>query len=324
MKAAVVNTLGRAPAYTDFDDPRPQNGLAVATVEAASLKNLDRGLVSGTHYGSASLRLPSVAGVDGVARLADGRLVYTGAIPPYGMMAERALIDPERVVDLPAGVDPVLGAAVPNPGLSAWFSLEYAARVQPGQNVLILGATGVTGALAVQLAKVQFGAGRVVVAGRNAARLDWLRTVCADHVISLGTDDLAERVAVEHNSHPIDVVLDYLWGSPAEQVLAGLGGYHLAATFHAMRYVQVGSMAGPTINLPAGILRSAGIELLGLGIGSVPAEAQARVGSELLPKLFELVADGSLQMDAQARPLSDVEELWTATEPSGTRIVLVP
>jgi NADPH:quinone reductase-like Zn-dependent oxidoreductase len=324
MKAAVVNTLGQSPVYADFADPQPDDGAVVATVEAASLKNLDRGLISGAHYGSAALKLPIVAGIDGVARLDDGRLVYARAIDPFGLMAERTLIDPRRAVELPAGVDAVVGAAIPNPGVSAWFSLEYAGRLQPGQRVLVLGATGVTGAVAVQLAKAQFGAGNVVVAGRNADRLAWLRTVGADDVIALGSEDLAERVAAEHAAQPFDVVIDYLWGSPAEQVLAALGNNDLGTGFHATRYVEVGTMAGPTVSLPGGILRSAGIEICGFGIGSVPPAEQARVTTEVLPALFAMVADGTLHIDARAHPLADVERIWTAPEPAGSRTVLVP
>jgi NADPH:quinone reductase-like Zn-dependent oxidoreductase len=324
MKAAVVNTFGQAPVYADFTDPVPANGSVVATVEAASLKNLDRGLVSGKHYGSAALQLPIVAGVDGVARLTDGRLVYTGAVAPFGMMAEQALIDPSHVVELPDGIDPVLGAAVPNPGISAWFSLEYAGRIQPGSRVLVLGATGVTGSVAVQLAKAQFGAASVVVAGRNTERLAWLRTIGADDVIELGTEDLAERVRAEHAAQPFDVVVDYLWGAPAEQVLAALGNNHLGTGFHATRFVHVGSMAGPDITLPGGILRSAGIELCGFGIGSIPAREQARVSTEVLPALFAMAANGTLKIDARPHPLSEVENVWTAPEPAGSRTVLVP
>ena len=240
------------------------------------------------------------------------------------MMAERALIDPRRAVELPAGVDPVVGAAVPNPGISAWFSLEYAGRIQPGQRLLVLGATGVTGAVAVQLAKAQFGADSVVVAGRNSERLAWLRTVGADGVIAMGTEDLSERVAAEHAAQPFDVVIDYLWGTPAEQALSALGNNHLGTGFHATRYVEVGSMAGPTITLPGGILRSAGIEICGFGIGSIPAREQARVATEVLPALFAMVADGRLHIDARRHPLSDVEKVWTAPEPAGSRLVLVP
>ena len=324
MKAAVVNSLGSKPVYTDFVDPEPAEGAVVATVEAASLKNLDRSLIAGTHYASGALTLPGVAGVDGVARLDDGSLVYTGAVAPFGMMAERTLVNTAGAIELPVGIDPVLAAAVPNPGLSAWLSLEYAAKIQPGQCVLVLGATGVTGSVAVQLAKAQFGAGRVVVAGRNTDRLDWLRGVGADDAIRLGTEDLADRVAAEHRSHPFDVVLDYLWGAPAAQVLGALGNSHLGLTYHATRFVQVGAMAGANLELPAGILRSAGIELAGFGTGTVPAAAKARIPTEVLPTLLAMAADGTLQLDAQRRSLQDVEELWDAPEASGTRLVLVP
>jgi NADPH:quinone reductase-like Zn-dependent oxidoreductase len=139
----------------------------------------------GKHHASKEIQLPAIAGFDGVARLADGRRVYTGAVAPYGMMAERTLVNPHGAVELPEHVDSVTAAAVPNPGMSAWMSLEHAAAVQPGDNVLVLGATGVTCSMAVQLARTVFGAGRVVVAGRNISRLDWLRTVGADDAIAL-------------------------------------------------------------------------------------------------------------------------------------------
>ena len=324
MKAAVINALGQPPVYADFPDPQPTGAGTVATVKAAALKNLDRALVSGSHYGSAKIPLPSVAGVDGVAALGDGRLVYTSAVPPYGMMAERTLIDPSKAVELPARIDPVLAAAVPNPGLSAWMSLEHNAGVRPGQHVLVLGATGVTGALAVQLAKLVFNVGRVVVVGRNPERLEWLLGVGADEVIQLGTDDLGDRIGAAHRAQPFDVVLDYLWGEPAEQVLAVLSNSSLGAQFHATRYVEVGQMAGPTITLAAGVLRSAGIVLTGFGLDTVPADVLARVGTDYLPRLFALAAAGELQLVTQQRPLSEVGDTWTGREPSGTRVVFIP
>jgi NADPH:quinone reductase-like Zn-dependent oxidoreductase len=123
---------------------------------------------------------------------------------------------------------------------------------------------------------------------------------------------------------PFDVVLDYLWGSPAEQVLAALGNGDPNASFYVTRFVQIGEMAGPNITLPAGILRSAGIELVGMGFGSVPAAAWARAAADHLPRLFEMVADGRLHLQTERRPLSQVADVWTQKEPSGTRLVLVP
>ncbi|HYB39302.1 MAG TPA: zinc-binding dehydrogenase [Mycobacterium sp.] len=324
MKAAVIEALGRPPVYGDFPDPSERDGAVVATVEAAALTNLARGLVSGSHYASASLPLPSVAGVDGVARLADGRRVYSAAMSPYGMMAERTLIDPRTAVDVPDGLDAVTAAAVPNPGMSAWMSLEHAAQVRPEHHVLVLGATGVTGSLAVQLAKIAFGVARVVAVGRDPDRLEWLRGAGADDVIRLGSDDLRARVAAAHGDRPFDAVLDYLWGEPAEQVLAALSNQELLAAFHATRFVQVGSMAGAEIRLPAGIPRSAGITLSGLGPGSVPLEVLVRARTEALPRLFTMAAGGQLQLTTQRESLAHVEAVWTRREPSGTRVVFTP
>jgi NADPH:quinone reductase-like Zn-dependent oxidoreductase len=324
MKAAVVRAWGEPPAYSDYPDPVPVDSAVVADVGASALTNLTRGLVSGNHYASKEIQLPAVPGVDGIARLEDGRRVYTGALAPYGMMAERALINPQGAVELPEQIDSVTAAAVPNPGLSAWMSLEHAAAVRPGDHVLVLGATGVTGSMAVQLAGSVFGAGRVVVAGRNTSRLDWLRTMGADEAIALGSSDFGDRVAEMHADRPFDAVLDYLWGDPAEQVLTALASSHPAAHYHATRFVQIGAMAGPTLNLSAGILRGNGISLVGMGIGSVPFEVLARARTEALPQLFAKAATGELQLHTKARPLSEVEQVWIAPEPSGTRVVLTP
>ena len=224
---------------------------------------------------------------------------------------------------MPEGIDPVLAAAVPNPGLSVWLSFEHRAHIRPGQHVLVLGATGVTGALAVQLAKAAFGAGRVVAAGRNAARLEWLQQVGADAVINVANDDLGSRVAAEHREQPFDVVLDYLWGAPAEQTLAALGN----APFHVTRFVQIGDMAGPHVTLPAGTFRSAGVELVGMGLGSVPADAVTRAAVDHLPRLFEMVADGTLHLQTTAAALEPGRECLDGAagprQPSGARPVAI-
>ncbi|AQA04261.1 alcohol dehydrogenase [Mycobacterium sp. MS1601] len=324
MKAAIVEQFGTAPRYADVETPLARDGLVVADVAAASVKNLDRGLVSGQHYGSSALKPPFVPGTDGVARLSDGALVYAQANGSTGFMAEQTVVDPTRAVPVPAGLDPVRAAAIPNPGLSAWLSLEVTAQVQPGARILVLGATGVTGAVAVQLAKRTFGAKSVVAVGRNAERLQWLRTRGADDVLVLGTGALTSAVTEMHAADPFDIVLDYLWGTPAEQTLTALGGRGLRTSFHSTRYVQVGSMAGPDITLPAGILRSAGIELVGFGIGSVPAEALGRARTQVLPALFDMVSDGTLDIAVQERALADVTQVWDAPEPAGHRTVLVP
>jgi NADPH:quinone reductase-like Zn-dependent oxidoreductase len=322
MKAAVVREWGETPVYTDFPEPQPTDSTVVAAVEASALTNLTRGIASGKHYASRELTPPVVPGVDGIVRLDDGRRFYTDATGSSGLMAERALVDLDTAVEVPEGVDSVVAAAVVNPGISAWSAVEYAAAVKPGDHVLVIGATGVTGSLALQLAKSKFGAAKVVAVGRDAERLAWLRTVGADDTITI--DDLSERVGALHAERPFDAVLDYLWGEPAERTLTALADSHPAAYYHATRYVEIGSMAGMTINLPAKVLRSSGITLSGVGIGSIPPEVLARARSEALPQLFPLVSAGELKLTTLARPLADVAQAWTSKEPSGTRIVLTP
>lgn len=324
MKAAVVTEWGQVPVYTDFPDPHPGAEQVVATVEASALTNLTRAIVSGKHYASKEVGLPAIPGVDGVVRLDDGSRVYGGAIGTLGLMADRAAIGLQGTVAVPDGVDSVTAAAISNPGMSAWMALEHGAAVQPGHNVLVLGATGVTGATAVQLAKSLFGAGRVVVAGRDTQRLDWLRTVGADEAIAMRDEDLAERVGTLHAEQPFDSVLDYLWGEPAATALQALAATHPSSHHHPTRWVQIGSMAGPDITLPAGVLRGTAITLSGIGIGSVPPAVLGRARSAALPLLFDMLADGRLHLSTQARPLAEVAQAWTAAEPSGTRVVLTP
>ncbi|MGV0773752.1 quinone oxidoreductase family protein [Mycobacterium syngnathidarum] len=324
MKAALVTEWGNNPVYTDVPEPKPSDGAEVAAVEASALTNLTRALVSGKHYASKEIALPAIPGVDGVARLADGRRIYTGALGSSGMMAERALVEPRGGVEIPEHVDSVTAAALPNPGISAWTALSHAAAVKPGDHVLILGATGVTGSMAAQLAGTMFGAETVVAAGRNTERLEWLRSAGAQNTITLGQQDLGARVAEMHAQRPFDAVLDYLWGDPAAEVLTALAASHPAAHYHPTRFVQIGSMAGPTLPLDAGVLRGTGITLRGVGIGSVPPEVLGRARSEALPRLFEMVATDQLELRTQARLLADIAEVWTGGEPSGTRVVLTP
>jgi NADPH:quinone reductase-like Zn-dependent oxidoreductase len=151
-----------------------------------------------------------------------------------------------------------------------------------------------------------------------------LRTVGADAAIALGGDDPFAKVSALHAERPFDAVLDYLWGEPAERLLTALADSHPSTHYHSTRFIQIGSMAGMTINLPAGILRSTGIVLSGVGIGSVPPEVLGRARVEALPRMFDMVAAGQLHLSTLPRPLAEVEQAWTAAEPSGTRVVLTP
>jgi len=320
MKAAVLHALGEAPRYADFADPVAGENETIVEVKAASLKNIDRGRARGSHYDNYA-QLPTIVGVDGLAVLPDGTRVYCG-MPraPYGIMAERAPIGQRYRFPVPDGVDDATAAALPNAGMSGWLALTERAKLQAGETVLVMGATGVSGKLAVRIAK-HLGASRVVAAGRNEKVLEELLDHGADAIIPLKQ----EREKLVHAFHEqkgegYDVVLDYLWGQPMEALLYALTGHDLHAKPHRTRIVQIGEMAGSSISLNGGVLRSSAIELMGSGGGSVSPSAMAA----MFPKLFALAAQGILTVDTDVVPLSDVQAAWDRPVDSGRRVVFVP
>ena len=188
MYAAVLRSLGKPPRYDQFPDPVPGEGEVIVQVRAASLKPVDKQLASGSHFASPR-ELPVVCGTDGLGSLSDGtRVFFGGTRPPYGAMAERTLVRREFCFPVPDNISDETAAALPNPGVSAWVSLVFRAKLVPGESVLILGATGVTGKLAIRIAKL-LGAARVVAAGRNQQVLSTLPELGADAIIWLGTSD---------------------------------------------------------------------------------------------------------------------------------------
>jgi NADPH:quinone reductase-like Zn-dependent oxidoreductase len=313
MKAAVVNTPSELPKFQEFDEPTVQEGEVLVHVRAAGLHPVVKSIASGAHY-SASGSGPMIPGVDGVGTLEDGTRVYFGgARKPWGTMAERAAVPRSMYIPLPDGIDDATAAAIANPGMSGWVALKDRAGLTPGETVLILGATGVAGQLAIQVAR-QLGAKRIVGAGRN---VDALRSAGLDEVIALNQpeDDLRKAFIAEAVAG-IDVVIDYLWGRPTELLLEALAkGFKQEAT-HRTRLVEVGASAGPTITLPAAILRSIDLTLLGSGFGAASIERIFAAVSEL----FALAASGALKIDVDTVPLSDVEAAWTRTD-KGRRVV---
>ena len=322
MKAAMLHAFGQTPKYEEFPDPKVQEDSdeVIVRVKASSLTNLTKGIASGQHY--ASYRsLPVVVGVDGVGFSEDGTRVYCDSSrPPYGMMAERTVVPRSRCLPIPAEVTDFHAAALPNPGLSSWLPLSYRAKLQAGETVLVLGATGVAGKLAVQIAK-QLGAGRVVAAGRNLQSLQNLLDLGADALISLDQPDqaLAENFTREANNGPFNVILDYVWGRPAEVLINALTGHDLSAEPLHIRYVSIGTMAGPTISLPSASLRSSGLEIYGSGFGSVSREAI----TETLPKIWKLAASEKIRIDTELVPLAEIGKAWQRSDVHGKRIVII-
>lgn len=322
MKAAVLHARGHPPRYGDFPEPAPRRGEVIVQVTAASLKRVDQAMASGEHYES-HRELPRICGVDGVAVLDDGTRVFTGGCrPPYGMMAERAVVQRVSCLPVPDELDDATAAALPNPALSSWLPLIWRARLQPDETVLILGGTGVAGKLAIQIAK-HLGAGRVVAAGRNEAILATLPALGADATIALdrSDDELADAFRDEAGRKRFDVVLDYLWGHPTEVLLDALTGHDVTAESGRLRLIAIGDIAGPTISLSSAALRSSGIEMYGSGGGgSIPHTAIF----ETFPQLWEVAANGKLQIDTELVPLADVEDAWQRDDVAGRRLVITP
>ncbi|HEU5235378.1 MAG TPA: zinc-binding alcohol dehydrogenase family protein [Terriglobales bacterium] len=306
MHAAVLHKIGTVPRYEEFPEPviSDKNSEAIVHVRAASLKPVDKQIASGAHFASGR-ELPRVCGTDGVGHLDDGqRVFFGGSRPPHGAMAERTVVPRAFTFPIPDNVDDATAAALPNPGISAWLSLAYRAKLARGENVLILGATGITGKLAVKIAKL-LGAARVVAAGRNQEALESLSDLGADATISLAlpAGELTEAFLRERTG--FQVVIDYLWGAPAEAFFAAITRKEFAAIGGETRFVQAGESAAPTITLPAAVLRSTALTIMGTA-GIPPRDILV----EAFQQVMAHAAEGNLHIDTEKVPLPDVENAW--------------
>lgn len=312
MKAAVVATAGAAPEYQDFPEPDVGPGLELVALVASAVHPVVRTKADGAHYSSTD-QYPMIPGVDAVARTADGVLVYTGeARLPWGTFAERLAVP--MSAPLPSGADPIVVAAGMNPGMSSWMPLtaHMDEHGVPG-TVMILGPTGAAGGLAVQNARA-LGARRIIGVGRGSANLHRVAGLGAETIELTGNrDEDARAIAAALDGHSPDLVLDYLWGTPAESALQAL--HELPGT-DPVDYVEIGSAAGEHTAVPASLLRSRPFRLTGSGIGSFDMHrylAQARA-------YLQVLADGKVEVDATAYPLTRCTQAWTA--PPGPRPVL--
>lgn len=308
MRAAIITAYDAPPAYGESPEPVARgDDQMVVEVLAAGLHHLTRAKANGTHY-SATGAFPLVPGADGVVRDPQGRLRYAVLEDTaFGTFAERTVIDVRRSVLLPDGADPVRIAAAMNPGMSSWVALRRRISFPEGRRVAVLGATGSAGRMAIQIAK-RFGAGQVIAVGRDTARLTALPGLGADRAVTFEEIEAAADV---------DVVLDFVWGTPAAgamlPVLKARSDRSVPLT-----WVQIGSIAGESAPIPSAALRAARLQIVGSGIGSVsPREFIAE-----LPELATAVTDGSLDVQARPVPLADIARAWD--DRSNERLVLVP
>jgi NADPH:quinone reductase-like Zn-dependent oxidoreductase len=306
VRAALIREPGAAPEVVgDRAEPR---GELVARVTAAPLNPVDLAIAAGRFYAGPP-RTPYVPGVEGVGRTDDGRRLWFETGAGYlgdGAMAERAAVDPDRAVELPDAIDDAVAGCLGVAGIAAWVPLAERARVQEGETVLILAATGVVGQIAVQAARL-LGAGRVVAAGRDARKL---AEVDADARVQLPASADALRAAA---GGPIDVVLDPVWGD------------HAAVATEAMnvngRLVVLGQSAGQRATLDAGVVRGKALQVLGHANGVTPPAVKRAA----LTAMCEHAAAGRLSVDHEELPLEAVAAAWErqACSPH-VKLILVP
>ncbi len=292
MLAAVVTEFDRPPALQEVPEPMAAGpDEVVVEVLAAGLHPRVRSQANGSHYTSTD-DLPLVPGIDGVGRAPDGSLRYF-VLPDttLGSMAERTVIDLRRSLELPPGSEVHALAAGMNPGMSSWVALRRRVELEPGQTVVVLGAYGNAGRMAVEIAR-HLGAGQVIGIGRGA---------------------------IDPAAAEADVVLDYLWGQPAvETMIALVRGRRDSA--RRLAWIQIGSVAGPTIELPSAALRSANLQIMGSGQGSVSTAGIL----EELPALAAELSRGSFTVNPRPVPLADVERAWGEPAAGSERVVITP
>jgi NADPH:quinone reductase-like Zn-dependent oxidoreductase len=320
MKAAVINKFGDVPKYIDFPDPVAGEDEKLIDVKASVLENFDKMVASGTHYGSKEMfpQFPAVVGHSGIGTTADGQLVGFGLMRrPYGSFAEKTAA--RHAVPIPEGIDAILAAALPASVLTSYFPLKYSAKLQRGETVLVNGATGVSGKIAVQLSKMM-GAKKVVGTGRNPTSLKLLTDLGADAVIDLKqpNENLLAAFQNEAGETGFDIVIDFIWGHPAEIIMKSFVPKRVGLVKKRIRYVHVGEKAGAVISLSGEMLRTSGLEIYGM----------TNIAAEEIPiamdQVWQWIKEGKFHMDIENVPLADIEKAWQRNDLEGKRLVIIP
>ena len=311
MRAAVVRRSGATPALEQFVEPQPGQGLLVATLVAAALNPLDV-LLMNDQIPFRRLQPPCIAGYEAVVQLGDGTRCYLAGPPaPYGTLAELVPLPDSAGFPVPAGVNPGLAAALGVAGLVGWVALDYRGHLQTGETVLVLGAGGAAGQLAMQSARI-LGAGRVVGAARGKA-LEQATDRGADAVVDLADDQAINAGLAAAAPGGYDVIVDFLWGAPAPHAInhANVGA----------RYIQVGSSAGPMSTITAAAIRNKLLTLVGQGTVGTPAEVRRSAYAQLMRH----ATDGKFALDLEQTRLDDISQTWEHLKAGPPRkLVVIP
>jgi NADPH2:quinone reductase len=313
MKAALVEQVGQPPVVGEVAEPQRGEGQALVQITAAAINPIDVSISTGRFYGGTPA-VPYVMGREAVGRVIEGDRLEPGTqiwFQGIGTFAEYALADEEQAIVLPDGTDHPLGVALGVAGLTGWLAVEWRAHVRGGERVLVLGATGVVGQVAVQAARI-LGAAQIVAAGRDVEVLERTREIGAGATVHLdGRREPSDLI--EAGGGPFDVVIDPLWGRAAEIAVP--------AAAYSARYVQLGQSAGPEATLRSGDVRGKSVAIVGFTLGHVPRDKTEAA----YHRLIELASSGELKVERDTLPLDWVGEAWRRQQDSPHRkLVLVP
>jgi NADPH2:quinone reductase len=320
IPAAVLREYGRPPEFSTFDaPPPPSEGQLLLDVEVAGLNPVDVALGE-QRYPVPPPPVPYVPGIEAVGRVVESalegiavgdRLYVDLPVPPHGTFASRTLVYGATASPVPAAADAGLACALGIAGVAAHTALVHRAGLQSGEHVVVLGATGVLGGVAVQAARL-LGAGSIIAVGRNPSRLEATRALGATATARIGVDDI-ESVIREATDGGANVVIDALCGPPAEAALEALalGG----------RHVQLGRSAAETMEIRSGTVRGRALSIIGHTYMLTPPDVRASAYSWLLDRAIA----GELHVEVETVPLAEVADAWTRQKASpGHKLVLAP
>jgi NADPH:quinone reductase len=318
MRAALVKEIGRLPEPAEAPEPARESGETLLEVLAVPLNPIDVNVAAGRFYGG-SPPAPYVAGSEAVGVVRESEALSPGTLAwahagtrRNGALAELLAVPDELLVPLPEGTDPALAGALGVAGLAGWLPVAHRAPVREGETVLVLGATGTVGIVALQGARL-LGAGRIVAAGRRPEALERARRLGADAVVSLEEDDLAGAFREACGGEGPTYVVDPLWGEPLEAAVE--------AAAPGARVVNIGQSAGPAATLTSAAVRGKQLEILGYSNFTAPADVLAREYGSLV----ERAARGEVRVDVEEVPLERVADAWRRqSEGAGRKLVLVP
>jgi NADPH:quinone reductase len=297
MKAAVISDLGQPPALTDRAEP---TGEAIYEISAVSLNPIDINVGAGRFFGGHP-ELPYVPGCEGVGRAPDGARVYLFSaglgLSRDGLLAERAAAPADLGIPLPDEVSDEIATSCGIAGMAGWMPVAWRAPVRGDDRVLVLGATGTVGLVAVQAAKL-LGAKHVVAAGRNPERLKRAVELGADATVNLEEEDLVAAFKSAAGGDGPTYIVDTLWGTPAVAAIQ--------AAAHGWRLVQIGQSAGGEVLVPSAAIRGKVGEVYGFTDYAVPTN----VFREHYLRLVGHAASGAISLDIETYPFDQITEAW--------------